>query len=83
MSRDILVLEAFYGGSHKQLVDALTAEPELASRIELRTMPATKWHWRARTAAMHFADDVPNEHEFKFLLASSVRTSVRLSQEEI
>nr|VZI25579.1 unnamed protein product [Spirometra erinaceieuropaei] len=81
----ILVIEAFYGGSHKQLVDTIR---ELLSQTVLGThtagggdsdvcvvtLPPTKWHWRARTGALALAALIPKhaDHGFRTVFTSSV-----------
>jgi len=49
----ILALEPYFGGSHADFLDGLRA----ASRHQwtLLAMPARKWKWRMRGAAIHFA----------------------------
>ncbi|KAL8621404.1 hypothetical protein ACOMHN_048204 [Nucella lapillus] len=69
---DVLVIEAFYSGSHRQLVDCLVMDPALAPRRHLVTMAGKKWHWRARVAALHLSSAIPRNHHFRVLFSSSV-----------
>ncbi len=50
---NVLVLEPYYGGSHKQFLDGLARH--LPFRFRPMTLPARKWKWRMRLAAPHFA----------------------------
>ncbi len=51
----VVVLEPYYGGSHAAFVDALKRRSR--HRITLVTLPARKWKWRMRGAAIWFARD--------------------------
>jgi len=52
----ILILEPYYGGSHKTFLDGL--QNHVPVDFTLLTMPARKWKWRMRLAAPYFADRI-------------------------
>ncbi|XP_054471954.1 glycosyltransferase-like domain-containing protein 1 [Anoplopoma fimbria] len=65
----VLLVEPFYGGSHKQLIDLLQQN---ITSCSVFTLPAKKWHWRARTAALHFSQAIPTCPSYRVLFSSSV-----------
>ncbi|XP_076048623.1 uncharacterized protein LOC143029683 isoform X2 [Oratosquilla oratoria] len=69
----ILVIEPFFGGSHKQLIETISKDEDLWSSQDFAifTLPSKKWHWRARTSALFFNQKIPTTHNFKTLFASS------------
>jgi glycosyltransferase involved in cell wall biosynthesis len=57
-TRRVLALEPYYGGSHRAVLDGLTAslaDTHPAWEIERYTLPARKWKWRMRGSAIVLA----------------------------
>ncbi|KAH8269621.1 hypothetical protein KR018_010534 [Drosophila ironensis] len=73
----ILIVEPFYGGSHKQLISTLVGGLDPGD-YEVFTLPAKKWHWRARTSALYFSQQIPEEHGYRVLFTSSVLSLAEL-----
>ena len=55
-SMKILAIEPYYGGSHKAFLDGWLARS--SHDWTLLTLPARKWKWRMRHAAVTLAEDV-------------------------
>ena len=59
---NILVLEPYYGGSHKAFLAGLIHH--LPYAFDLLTLPAHSWKWRMRLAAPHFAGVLTNDPRY-------------------
>ncbi|MFC1534338.1 DUF3524 domain-containing protein [Thermodesulfobacteriota bacterium] len=66
----VLVLEPYYGGSHKAFLDGLAIH--LSADLDLFTLPARKWKWRMRLAAPYFAERLRDRSgEYTSILCST------------
>jgi len=80
-SRKILILEAFYGGSHKQLVDYLLniLQEDGQQNVHFISMTDKKWHWRSRTSALYFAEQIKHTSQnYSSLFVSSTTNLTEL-----
>ncbi|MCB2184684.1 MAG: DUF3524 domain-containing protein [Desulfobulbaceae bacterium] len=68
-NKKILVLEPYYGGSHKNFLKGL--EANLPYTFHFLTMPARKWKWRMRFSAPYFASKLPKTADYDALLCST------------
>jgi len=72
IAKSLLVIEPFYCGSHKQLVDLFVSSFG-PSRVQLITMPGKKWPWRARASALWLSTVIPDVGpDVQTLFSSSV-----------
>ena len=72
-SPSCVLIEPFYGGSHRQLVDLLA---QRVGGALLFSLPATKWHWRARVSALHFAAVVPRSSSYRYTMYQASGLSI-------
>lgn len=65
----ILILEPYYGGSHKSFLDNLIRF--LPFEFKILSLPARKWKWRMRLSAPYFAEKLRNMDGFDRVLCST------------
>ena len=67
-AKEICIIEPFYGGSHKQLIDLIESElKSLDKGYDLYTLSDKKWHWRARVSALNFSSVIKRDHNYKYI----------------
>lgn len=69
-SLKFLFLEPFYGGSHRDFADGLTAHSR--HDIKLVTLPDRFWKWRMRGAAIYLSQKIENPGQYDGLIVSSL-----------
>ncbi len=66
----ILLLESFYGVSHKQWADGFIANS--SHQVDLLYMPGRHWKWRMEHSAIHFANEIiAIEQQYDLILSTS------------
>ncbi len=66
----VLLLEPFFGGSHKDFATGLKAHS--IHEIILETLPARFWKWRMRGSALHFIHHIKDLQKYDAIIASSM-----------
>ena len=69
LCRKILVIEPYFGGSHKFFLEQL--EEHLDLDFTLLTLPARKWKWRMRFAAPWVAGQLAQKRDVEAVLCST------------
>lgn len=67
---NFLLLEPFYGGSHKYFADGLVKHSN--HKIDLLTLPDKFWKWRMRGASLYFADKVSDFSRYDGIITSNM-----------
>lgn len=68
----VLLIEPFYAGSHKQLIEFLTNLLQQSEiNYDLVTLPGKKWHWRARTGALFMSKAISRTAKYHTIFCSS------------
>ncbi len=70
---NILFLEPFYGGSHRDFTDGLIRHSR--HHYTLQTLPDRFWKWRMRGAALHFSRAVTDWEEYDLILMSDLMSA--------
>ena len=66
----ILLLESFYGVSHKQWVDGFVANS--SHQVDLLQMPGRHWKWRMEHSAIHFSKKIFDlDQKYDLILCTS------------
>lgn len=69
MPLKILILEPYYGGSHRSFLDGLE---KLPFQFERMTLPPRKWKWRMRLSAPYYADKLRElDQKFDLIICST------------
>ena len=66
----ILALEGYDGGSHAQFLDGLIAHS--GHHFTRMSLPARKWKWRMRGAAIYFARQLSDAEEYDVIFTSDM-----------
>ncbi|MFW5743710.1 MAG: tRNA-queuosine alpha-mannosyltransferase domain-containing protein [Spirochaetota bacterium] len=66
----LLFLESFYGGSHRDVADAIAEHSR--HEVDLRTLPARFWKWRMRGSALGFAREMTDPARYDLIVCTGL-----------
>lgn len=67
---NILFLEPFYGGSHKDFATGLCQHS--AHKVDILTLPPKFWKWRMRGASLYFLQQIDNLSSYDLIFATDM-----------
>ena len=70
MQAKILFLESFYGGSHRDFADGLSENTRHS--VDFVTLPAARWKWRIRGAALTFFEKAPDPRAYDLIFVTDM-----------
>ena len=68
--KKLLVLEPYYGGSHRLFLDGMVRKAGFS--VDIVSLPAHSWKWRMRFAAPYFAATLPANASYDCVLCTSM-----------
>ncbi len=69
---NILFLEPFFGGSHKDFALGFKFKASCNHEVTLMTLPDRFWKWRMRGAAVYFANQISNISDYDLIMATDM-----------
>ncbi|GLD91911.1 hypothetical protein PINS_up000444 [Pythium insidiosum] len=68
----VVLVEPFYGGSHKQLIDLLVKELLADVPHAVCSLAPRKWHWRLMAASLSLSSTIPCSDALRVLFVTSM-----------
>lgn len=69
-SRQVLLVESYYGGSHAAFADGLRQHSR--HTLKLLSLPALNWRWRTRTAALELFHLLPDASGYDLVFSTGL-----------
>lgn len=70
LSLNILFIEPFWGGSHRQFAEGL--KKNSSHDIDIISLPACNWNWRVRGAALYFSKQVDTIDRYDLIITTNL-----------
>lgn len=70
LSRSVVFLESFYGGSHREFADCFAEYSR--HKVDVLTLPDRHWGWRMRWSAQLFAQQLLKRPRYELIVATDL-----------